>query len=254
MIFITALRKEILELARTYRLLVAAIVLIFFGLTSPLMAKYMREFIGILPNTGGIDLTSIIPPPTTMDAVTQYIKNMSQFGIFLALLFGMGSVAQEKERGTAAMMLVKPMPRSMFILAKFAGLALLFAATLLVAGLACYYYTYLLFEALDVGAWLALNGLLLLQILVYVAATILCSTLLRTQIAAGGAAFGFMLVLAIFGAIPGWAKYFPGELTNWGMRLMAGDLQASWTALTIAVLIIVVSLAAAILAFRKQEL
>ena len=252
MIFLTALRKEVLELIRTYRLLVSAVLLIFFGLTSPLLAKYMREFIGLIPDVG--DIASIIPVPTTKDAVLQYVKNMDQFGILLALLLGMGSVALEKEKGTAAMMLVKPMPRSVFILAKFAALALLFAVTLSVAGLACYYYTYLLFEALDMSAWLALNGLLLLDILVYVAITILCSTLLRTQIAAGGLAVGIWLVTVIFGAIPGLGKYFPVELTNWGSRLMAGDSQASWTALVISVAIIVISLGAAIVSFRKQEL
>jgi len=251
-IFFTALRKEVLELIRTYRLLVAAVLLVFFGLTSPLLAKYMREFIGLIPDVG--DIASIIPVPTTKDAVLQYVKNMEQFGILLALLLGMGSVALEKEKGTAAMMLVKPMPRSVFILAKFASLALLFAVTLLVAGLACYYYTYLLFEALDMSAWLALNGFLLLEILVYVAITILCSTLLRTQIAAGGLAVGIWLVTVIFGAIPGLGKYFPVELTNWGSRLIAGDSQASWTALIISAAIIVISLGAAIVSFRKQEL
>lgn len=252
MIFFTALRKEILELIRTYRLLVSAVLLVFFGLTSPLLAKYMRELIGMVPDVG--DIAAIIPVPTTIDAVIQYVKNISQFGILLALLLGMGSVAQEKEKGTAAMMLVKPMPRSMFILAKFAALTLLFAVTLLVAGLACYYYTYLLFEALDIGAWLVLNGLLLIQILVYVAVTILCSTLMRTQIAAGGVAVGFMLFTVIFGVIPGLGKYFPGELSTWGSRLMAGDAQASWTALIISTAIIIISLSVAIVSFKKQEL
>ena len=252
MIFFTALRKEILELIRTYRLLVSAVLLVFFGLTSPLLARYMIELMGMIPEVG--DIASIIPPPVTMDAVIQYVKNMEQFGILLALLLGMGSVAQEKEKGTAGMVLVKPMPRGVFILAKFAALALLFVVSLLAAGLACYYYTYLLFEALDIGAWLALNGLLVLEILVYVALTILCSTLLRTQIAAGGLAVGIMLVTVIFSAIPGWNKYFPGELTNWGTRMMMGDTQASWMALLISMAIILVSLVVAIVSFRKQEL
>jgi ABC-type transport system involved in multi-copper enzyme maturation permease subunit len=63
-----------------------------------------------------------------------------------------------------------------------------------------------------------------------------------------------MLVLVIFGAIPGLGRYFPGELTNWGMRLMQGNPQASWTAFAISAGIIVVSLILAIVSFRKQEL
>jgi ABC-2 type transport system permease protein len=252
MIFFTAIRKEFLELIRTHRLLVSAVLLVFFGLTSPLLAKYVREIMGMFPEVG--DLTAVIPAPVTMDAVVQYVKNMEQFGILLALLLGMGSVAQEKERGTAAMMLVKPLPRSVFILAKYAALKLLFAVSLLVAAIACYYYTYLLFEAVDIVDWLLLNLLLLVEILVFLAVTILCSTLLRTQIAAGGVAVGFMLVMVILGAIPGFGKYFPSELSNWGMRLMAGDTHASWPALIVSAAIILGSLTAAILSFKNQEL
>lgn len=74
---------------------------------------------------------------------SQYVKTISQFGVILALLLTMGAVTQEKNRGTAAMMLVKPLPRSTFLLAKFGALALMFALTIAVAGAACYYLTLL---------------------------------------------------------------------------------------------------------------
>src|SRR4030042_2745633 len=103
-----AFRKEWMELIRSYRLLIVAVVLVFFGLTSPLLAKFTPEIISFIP--GGTDISKLIPPPTVWDAVTQYVKNMTQFGIILALLLTMGAVAQEKDKGTAAMMLVKPLP------------------------------------------------------------------------------------------------------------------------------------------------
>lgn len=106
-----ALRKEWMELIRSYRLLIVAIVLVFFGLTSPVLAKFTPELISLLP-TGGISIQ--MPPPTVGDAIGQYIKNMAQFGIILALLLTMGAIAQEKDKGTAAMMLVKPLAGSLF--------------------------------------------------------------------------------------------------------------------------------------------
>lgn len=249
---LVALRKEWLELIRSYRLLVVAVVLIFFGLTSPLLAKFTPEMVALLP--GGEQLSMIIPPPTVVDAVAQYVKNMGQFGILLALLLTMGAVAQEKDKGTAAMMLVKPLPRGAFLAAKFAALTLMFAAALTGAAIACYYYTLLLFEALDILPWLALNAFLLLYILVFIAITLFCSTLTKSQAAAGGIALGLLILLGLLGAIPGLGKYLPGELVTWGVRLIMGDTSPSWTALGVSIGIIALSLLAAWQIFKHQEL
>src|SRR4030042_5581406 len=132
-----AFRKEWMEYLRTYRFLVVAVVLVFFGLTSPLLAKFSPEIISLIP--GGTDISILIPIPTVWDAVAQYVKNMTQFGIILALLLTMGAVAQEKDKGTAAMILVTPMPRGAFLSGKFFAMATLFAISLLAAGFACYY-------------------------------------------------------------------------------------------------------------------
>jgi ABC-2 type transport system permease protein len=247
-----AFRKEWMEFIRTYRLLVVAVVLVFFGLTSPLLAKFTPEIITLIP--GGTDISRLIPPPTVWDAVAQYVKNMTQFGIILALLLTMGAIAQEKDKGTAAMILVKPMPRAAFLGAKFLAMAAMFAICLIAAGLACYYYTLLLFEAMDMLHWLALNTLLFLYVLVFVALTLFCSTLTKSQAAAGGVALGLMVILGLVGALPGLGKYLPGELITWGTRLMHGDTSTSWMAFGTSVGLIVISLLAAWLIFKKQEL
>jgi len=63
-----------------------------------------------------------------------------------------------------------------------------------------------------------------------------------------------MVVLGLVGAIPGLGKYLPGELIAWGTRLMQGDTSTSWTALGVSLGLIVISLLAAWLVFKKQEL
>src|SRR5689334_23960636 len=97
MLFWVAFRKEVLEQWRTYRALVVGAVLLAFGLLSPLTAKLTPELIRLIPN--GDQLAGLIPAPTALDAVGQYLKNMSQFAVILALLLTMGAVTQEKERG-----------------------------------------------------------------------------------------------------------------------------------------------------------
>jgi ABC-2 type transport system permease protein len=104
--FMHVLRKELLEQWRTYRFLIVAAVLVLFGLVSPLLAKVTPELLRSIPDVPA-GLAESIPDPTVVDAVGQYVKNMSQFGILLALLLSMGMVVQEKERGTAAMMLTR---------------------------------------------------------------------------------------------------------------------------------------------------
>ena len=251
-LLLVALRKELLEQWRTYRLLITVVVLVVFGLLSPLTAKYTPEILKVLPN--GEEISKLIPAPTVFDSVAQYLKNISQFGVILALLLTMGAVAQEKDKGTAAMMLVKPLPRWAFLTAKFAALAITFAVSLALAALACYYYTWLLFEALDLPRWLALNGLLLLFVLVYVAVTLFCSALTRSAAAAGGLAFGAMLMLAIPGSLPGVGEYLPGQLINWGAGLMAGQPDSYWPALGVCLGLILAALVGAWAVFERQEL
>jgi ABC-2 type transport system permease protein len=254
-IFWVALRKEILEQWRSYRLLIVGVVLLFFGLSSPLLAKYTPELLRLaIPAGQAGQLLALIPAPTISDAVDQYVKNLVQFGILLALLMTMGTVAQEKDKGTAALMLVKPMPRGIFLLAKFVAVGLTFALSILLAGIACYYYTLLLFGALDVTAWLALNAFLLLTVLVYVALTLLCSTLTSSQVVAAGLAFGLLIVVNGVGAIPKVGDYLPGRLTAWGSALAKGVGGASWPALWVSLGLIAVALLVAWLIFERQEL
>lgn len=250
--FGVALRKELLEQWRSYRLLVLVVVMAAFGLLSPLTAKYTPELIKLLPR--GDAMAALIPPPTAMDAIAQYLKNIGQFGVLLALLLTMGAVAQEKDRGTAALILVKPLSRAAFLAAKFAAQTLCFGAAIAVAAVTCYYYTYLLFGAIDVPRWLALNGLLLVYIVVYVAVTLLTSVLTKSQAAAGGLAFGFLILLALAGAIPGVGEFLPGQLIAWSGLLMAGQRVTFWPALGVSVGLIAVALVTAWRRFESQEL
>jgi ABC-2 type transport system permease protein len=244
-------RKEWMYLIRSYRLLVAAIVLLFFGLTSPILAKFTPELMTLIP-TG--EITIQMPPPTVQDAITQYAKNIGQFSLLLAILLTMGAVAQEKDKGTAAMMLVKPLPRGAFLGAKFLGLAAMFAICLVLAGVGAYYYTLLLFEGVDILHWLILNGFLLVYILVIVAITLFCSAVTKSQAAAVGIAISLLVIGWVAGGILRLGKYLPGELITWGMRMMQGNLAPAWIALGVSLGLIVIPLLAAWLIFRNQEL
>ncbi len=250
--FTTALAKEFLEQRRTRKFLIALIVLALFGMTSPLMAKMTPQIMTLVP--GGEAYVNLIPTPTINDAVAQYVKNITQFGVLLALVFSMGAVAVEKDKGTAAMILSKPMPRGSFLLAKFSALALTFIIAVLIAGLSCYYYTYFLFGTLDAINWIALNGLVILYILVYVSLTLFFSTLTRTQFVAIGCSFGTLILLGILSSLPGMSANLPDGLIVNASSLMMGLPVTNWTSLWVSVGIIIISLVGAWLIFKNQEL
>ncbi|HUT19667.1 MAG TPA: ABC transporter permease subunit, partial [Anaerolineae bacterium] len=195
------------------------------------------------------------PEPSVVDAVDQYLKNLTQFGIILALLLTMGLVTQERESGTAALVLVKPLPRSAFLGAKLCAMAITFLVAVVFGGTASFVYTWFLFEPLRVGAWSAMNGLLWLYLMVYVALALLASTLSRSLVVAGALGVGLMAVMGTLGALPALREYLPGRLLVWGAAMaFGGSAPAAWPALWASLGIILVSWITAWLIFLRQEL
>ena len=252
MIFLAVLRKELLEQWRTRRLVAVAAVLLFFGFLSPLSAKLLPDLMKSLGDTGGIVIE--LPPPTAQDALLQYVKNTSQFGVLLAVLLAMGALAQEKERGTAAMVLSKPVSRANFLLGKFVALTLVFGLCLALAGLACYYYTIALFKGIGGARFVEMNLLLALFVEFYLAVTLLGSTIVRSQVVAGGLGLGAIFVVAILGALPRLGEYMPTALLEWARALMVGSGEPAWGAVAVSLGGIVVCLGAALMVFERQEL
>jgi ABC-2 type transport system permease protein len=152
-----------------------------------------------------------VPVPTVADAVDQFLKN-AQTELFVAVLLVMRTVATEKERGTAGLVLTKPVGRATFLAAKFAALTLLFLAGMAVAGMAMYGYTAYLFGALPVGGFIACCLLLLVALLVYAAVTFLGSTIARGPVGAAGIGLGYFALMAVLGALPGMGRFTPGGL------------------------------------------
>jgi ABC-2 type transport system permease protein len=212
-----ALIKELRQLWRTRRLLVMGAIFLVFGMGSPLLAKFTPQMLSSIE--GAEMFADLIPEPTAGDGMVQYIKNISQFGFILAVMLGMGAVAGEKERGVAALILSKPMPRWAFLTSKFAAQALMYAGGFALAGLGAYYYSWFLFGPLAADSFLLLNILLLLWLLTFVALSLLGSALGASTAAAGGIGLGLSVLLMLAGAIPQIVPLLPGALLGWASQL-----------------------------------
>jgi ABC-2 type transport system permease protein len=205
------LGKEMLEQVRTLRLPVVLVVFAILGLMSPLAARYIRE---IVDAVGGEQFQGVIPDPVVGDAIVQFTKNEGQFGIIIAILVTMGAVAGEKDHGTAAFLLTKPISRSAFLGAKVVAIGVLLALATALAGLLCWIYTAILFEPLPVAGYTAAMVLVWLSIAVFASITLLASVTARSSIVAGGIGLGALVGAGILGAIPGLGSYLPAGL--WG--------------------------------------
>jgi ABC-2 type transport system permease protein len=250
--FAVLLRKELFEQWRTLRLPVVGAVFLLIGLSSPLLARFTPELIQAL---GAGQIQIVIPPPTTKDAVDQLIKNLSQFGILVAVLLAMGSVATEKERGTAAMILTKPAGRGAFLVAKLVAIGgTLLIAVLLAAG-AAYFYTLVLFEALPVGGFAPSAVLQWLAIMAFAAITFLGSTLTRSALAAAGIGVVAFIVIGILSAFPAIAPYLPVSLGAPAHALALGQPVDDVLRPVVATVVLIgACVAIAWASFRRQEL
>jgi ABC-2 type transport system permease protein len=248
------LRKELREVLRSNRLLVVGVVFLALGIISPVTAKYTPELLTLLGTSqSGVKIT--VPPPTVADAIAQYLKNVAGTGILVALLVPMGLVAREKERGTAALVLTKPLSRAAFLAAKLAALLVLLAMGVALAAAATYFYTAILFAPLPLGGFVACTLLVLLSLVVYGLLTFLGSTLTSSQLAAAGIGLAAWVGISLLGIIPRVAQFTPAGLLEPASALARGappgHLAASLSA-NLGICAIVMALAW--LSFRRQEL
>ncbi len=250
--FRTLLFKEMREQRRTYRLWIMALVLLVSGMLSPVLAKYTPLLISSIPGVPPA-LAAIIPEPTILDSFTQYVKNVSQFGLIVVIVLTMGEMAQEIERGTAAMLLTKPVQRSVVVLAKWCAGAVGILIGLGIAALAFTFYTLVLFGPFSAVDFLVLNGLMAVFMIFYMSLALLASTLARSQAMAAAGAFGGLVLALVISAIPVIGDYLPGKLLGWGGSLFSSAPASAWPALFGSLALIGLFLTIAILRFQKEE-
>ncbi len=255
MILAVLLAKELREQWRTYRFLVVAVVFVAFsGLMSPLVARLTPALIEGLTSSAGQPISIQLPEPTAADALAQFLKNLTQIGVIALILVSMGSVASERERGTAALVLSKPVSRLSFLMAKFTALTLVFAVSVTLAALACWGYTVVLFGPFEPLWLLQVSLQAALYLWVILAATFLGSTAFRSQIAAAGVAFGLYVGLSVLGMVSGIKDFLPGALIEGaGARLAGTPADVGW-AVVVSLMIVVFCLVASWRLFELTEL
>jgi len=252
----TFLKKEFREIGKTYKIYVIPIIFLVLGLTSPLIAKIAPDLVKSLAGSGS-GVVIQLPLPTAVDAYLQLFKNFNQIGILVVLISSIGLVVEEKSRGTAVLILTKPVPRWAFIISKYIASAVLIVGSTLLSYFACLYYCGILFDETLFKP--SFQGLILLLVyyLLVLAIALLASTIGSTSVVSGGLAIGGVLLLSLLPSLHQWfARYSPGALSGMETKLAAGSIVFSDAvpALIVTAVLAVLLVATAVVVFQRQEL
>jgi ABC-2 type transport system permease protein len=248
------LEKEIVEAWRTYRLAGLAGTFLVLGIGVAVFTRGQRALVRLFAPP---DYEIGLPPAAIPDVVGQLVLALLQLGAVMAILMTMGAIAGERERGTLAYIVVKPVSRAAVIGAKWMALAMQFAVAVALAVLGAWLYTGVLLEPAPVLPWVQLSIVAWLAAMVHVSITLLGSVLLGSTLAAGGFGFLGFVGLTLAAGVPTLAPWLPSGLgevaTALALEETSPDLDPTRT-IGVSVLVIAACILAAWLRFRHQEI
>jgi len=247
------LRKELQETLHTWRLWVLPGLLVFLGVTSPVITALTPKIIEFAARQSP-GTTLSVAQPTAREAYLQFVGNLEQLALLAIIIAVSGSISGEVRSGTAALVLTKPISRPAFVIGKAATIYALILASTAAGGIVCIGVTAALFGLGPVGHFVLAVALWLVYALLFVGLMLLLSAEMRSQMAAAAAGIGLFAALAALTALPPVRHYQPGGLMDAVSSLVRhGTAVWAWPLLT-SVLLAAVALAAAVVRFNRREL
>ncbi len=241
--FLPLLRKELLEQRRTWKFRIMLIVFVLISVLVPVITRIVLAALG--------DEAGRAEAEGMLRAVS---GTLSGVGMFLTIILGMGAIASERDSGTAAMTLSKPVTRSAFVSSKSLSLALIGFAALASASIVAYLLVLGLFDAVPVGRY-AVGVIVVGAYLTFVGMlTLMFSAAFSNQLAAGATAFASVIIMGALSSIPHTGRYFPTSVPEYADSIHSGLTSDRWPALAIACGCIVVFGVLSWLIFRRKEL
>lgn len=251
--FAAFLRKELMEIRRTWRLWVIPGMLVFLGVTSPIIAAVTPALVKSM--TGGRPgVVMQLPPPTALEAFAQFIKNLDQFILVAIIIAGAGVISGERTSGTAILVLTKPLSRGAFVVTKIVSQFLLLITSTALGTVACVVVTSMIFTGATAAPLVATVALWLLYASLLVVVMTLFSATFTSRGASAGAGLGFYFLALLLSNWAPAARYsFVGLVPEMGNVLTGRALSLGWPVAT-AVAAIVMLTVSAVAIFDRQEL
>lgn len=247
------LKKEFLESARTYKLLIVIIVFFIFGMMNPLTAKFMPDLVNsIMPE--GMEVT--LANPTAFDSWTQFYKNITQMGTIVIVILFSGIMATELSKGTLINMLTKGLSRRAVILSKYTFMVLLWTIGLFICFAVTWGYTVYLFPNETVAHLLFSVFCLWLFVVFLLSVLIFAATIIKSSYGTLLTVGVVVVLLFVVNLMPALQQYNPLLLVSGNMDLLMNTTQvpAYTSSIIFTVLCSAGLVAGAVLVFRKRQI
>lgn len=243
----TLWRLEWLRLVRTRRLLALLGVYVFFGLLGPVTARYLGE---IMERFGG-DVEITFPDPVPPDGIAQFVSNVTQIGLLVAVAVAAGALVVNSLPEMAIFLRTRVRPARRIVIPRYVVMTGAVVGAYTVGLGFAWYETAVLLGALPVGGMLL--GLLFhaLYLAFVVAVVAAVGSRSRSVVGTVGLSVVVLLVLPLVGVVDAIGQWLPSHLVGAQLGLLAdsstGDylLSAAVTIAAIAGLLL--------LSFRKAE-
>lgn len=252
--YVSFVKKEFLEMSRTYKLLIMGIIFCILGLMNPLTAKFTPDLLAAMMPAG---MTIELGDPSVMDSWMQFFKNVPQIGLIVAAVLFSGILGSEMSRGTLINLLTKGLSRNTVVLAKFTAWGILWTCSYAVSFLISLLYTNYYWKDSANPALLAgaVSGVWVFGLFLLAAALL------------GGALFasvygsllfmgGIVIIQFLPGIIPDVSRWMPTGLISNNMSLLEGKtgLAGFMEPLIPAVALTVLFLWLTCAVFRRKQL
>ena len=251
--FAAFVRKELLELRKTWRLWVLGGVFVFLGIGTPILAAATPALLEMTAERSpGVSIS--FPAPTAADAYLQFLGNLAQLALLVVIITGAASVASEHRAGTSVLVLTKPLSRGAFVTAKaVSGLLLLLLATAAGAAL-CIAVTVALFDTAFIAPFIASVGLWLALGAMFVTLMVLLSAATGRQATAAGIGLGVYVALFVLTGFPAARDRTPAGILAANDALVKGRDVTLAAPLVTTLALAALFVAAAVVVFRRKEL
>jgi len=249
----TFLAKEGRETLKTWRLWVLPGILVFLGLSSPILTKLTPALLKATANSQpGVVIK--MPPPTAVDSYVQFLGNLAQLVVIALIIAGAAAISSEIRAGTTALVLTKPMSRAGFVVAKAVSqLAVLVTATVLGTAV-CIATTVALFGDAAIGPFVGSVALWLVFAAMLLMLAVMLSAAMKGQAPAAGVAIAAWVSVLVLTGFPLVRDHSPAGLMAANDALLRHrDAALLWPVLT-SLALAAAFVALGVWSFRRREL